>query len=361
MARALSDYYDRIVWVNFTIYALYFLIKYVIGGILLCDVIRQKKRGHYEEEERPDDNESIASKSLPWLIILAFGKQLGLKDASKLHKLHIKTTGAMSYCGQISVFYVVIIGSLILALGSALDLTLFTPSRICTEDPSTDCYPQLISGANGTDLTLPIDVSEPILDCSYWTSEGVSRQVTFFCFQQEFNFDLFVAVIGGLLAFTFIALNASIGFLLRITQSCMTKINLKCMFWIRIIFIGIVIVIELAMAILCLALGVTRVSPDTVDDDPGVTFLTMHASEILATVGIVATLLWLPWEEYVEAQKQHQQSSNSSSASQPDHDNHPVPQAKNPVYSSSFSIPCSCGIYCTMNKQLPCVVDNCQV
>ena len=138
MARALSDYYGRIVGVNLTIYFLYFLCKYPIGSILLLyNVIKQKRI--YGAERSPDRNES---KSLPWLLILAFGKQLGLKDASKLHKLHIKTMGAMSYWGQIAVFYVIIIGSAILALGSALDLTLFSPSHICTEDPSIDCYPQ---------------------------------------------------------------------------------------------------------------------------------------------------------------------------------------------------------------------------
>ena len=51
---------------------------------------------------------------------------------------------------------------------------------------------------------------------------------------------------------------------------------------IRIFSIVISIVIELAMVILCLVLGIARVSPDSTDDDPGITFLTMHASEILA-------------------------------------------------------------------------------
>ena len=304
MARPLSDYFNRIVYVNLIIYFLYFLVKYVAGAFLLCDVIRQKRRTHNKTEEKPNKDESASSKSLPWLIILAFGKQLGLKDNSKLHKLQIKTTEAMSYCGQITLFYVVIVGSLILAFGSAIDLTLFSPSHICTEDPSIDCYPQLISGANGSNLTMPVDVSEPIQDCSYWNSEGVSSQVTFFCFQEEFNFDLFLAVIGGLLAFAFIALNASIGLLLRITQSCKNKcqMSVKQMFWIRMISIVISIAIELAMVILCLVLGIARVSPDSVDDDPGITFLTMHASEILAVVAIITTLLWLPWEEYVREQ-----------------------------------------------------------
>ena len=99
----------------------------------------------------------------------------------------------------------------------------------------------------------------------------------------------------------------------------MTKLNLKhIMLKIRMVFIGIVILVELAMVILCLVLGITRVSPDSINDDPGMTFLTMHATEILAVVSIVATLLWLPWEEYVEKQNKHQNGINKTAASQPD-------------------------------------------
>ena len=174
------------------------------------------------------------------------------------------------------------------------------------------------SGVNATNLTMPIDISQPILDCSYWNSPGVSSQVTFICFQKKFNFELFLAITGGLLSFALIVLNTSIGLLLRITQCCMTKLNLKHMFKIRMVFIGIVILVELAMVILCLVLGITRVSPDSINDDPGMTFLTMHATEILAVVSIVATLLWLPWEEYVEEQNKHQNGINRPAASQPD-------------------------------------------
>ena len=299
---SLLNYYDRIVWVNLTIYILYFIIKYlpaVIYFFIWLVKCCQKDKGS------PSKNTSLP---LPWVLLLVFGKQLGLKDASKLHKIILRDTAVMSRSGQIMVFYVIILGSIVLALGSAFDITFFSPSHICTEDPSIDCYPQLISdtmGANATNLTMPVDISQPILDCSYWNSPGVSSQVTFTCFQREFfNFELFLAITGGLLAFAFIALNVSIGLLLRITRSCMNKITSVPILAVRVTFIIIFIIVELAMAILCLVLGVVNVTADTVDDDPGVTFLTMHASEILVIVGIVATLLWLPWEEYVTYQKE---------------------------------------------------------
>lgn len=299
MPMSLLNYYDRIVFVNLAIYILYFIIKYLPAVVYFIIWLVKCCR---KSNNSPSNKAALP---LPWLLLLVFGKQLGLKDASKLHKIFLQDTNVMSRSGQIMVFYVVIFGSVVLALGSAIDITLFSPSHICTEDPSIDCYPQLISGANGSNLTMPVDISEPIPDCSYWNSEGVSRQVTFTCFQREFfSFELFLAAMGGLLAFAFIALNVSIGLLLRITRYCMSKTDdTTAFFVIRVIVIITAIVIELAMAILCLVLGVTSVSADTVEDEPGVTFLTMHASEILVVVGIVATLLWLPWEEYVKKQK----------------------------------------------------------
>lgn len=298
---SLMDYRDRIVWVNLAIYILYFIIKYLPAVVyFFIWLVKCCRKSNDSPSNKP-------TPPLPWVLLLVFGKQLGLKDASKLHKIFLHDTKVMSRSGQIMVFYVVIFGSIVLALGSAFDITFFSPSHICTEDPSIDCYPQLISGANGTNLTMPVDISEPIPDCSYWNGEGVSRQITFICFQREFfNFELFLAVTGGLLAFAFIALNASIGLLLRITRYCMNKTtDTTALFVIRVIVIIVAIVVELAMAIVCLVLGATSDSADTVNDDPGVTFLTMHASEILVVVGIVATLLWLPWEEYVKHQQKY--------------------------------------------------------
>lgn len=306
---SLLNYDDRIVFVNLAIYILYFIIKYLPAVIyFIIWLVKCCRKSNNSPSNR-------AALPLPWLLLLVFGKQLGLKDASKLHKIFLQDTKVMSRSGQIMVFYVVILGSIVLALGSALDLTLFTPSHICTEDPTIDCYPQLISGANGSNLTMPININEPILDCSYWNSEGVSSQVTFFCFQNDaFNFELFLAITGGLLAFAFIILNASIGVLLHITRSCMKKITLVPILAVRVTFIILAVVAELVAVIVCLVLAVVRTTVDAVEDDPGVVFLSMHASEILIIVGIVATLLWLPWEEYVKHQKEYQSMGGASNA-----------------------------------------------
>ena len=307
MARSLLNYYDRIVAVNLTVFIIYLLLKCISVCILCCDVVKQKWACKCtctcQSSDLCESKSTSSRESLPWLILLAFGKQLGLKDTRKLHKLRIKNyDGIVSYSGQITVFYVVILGSIILALGSALDLTLFSPSHICTEDPNIDCYPQLISSANATNLTMPVDISQPILDCSYWNNEGVSSQVTFLCFQQEFNFELFLATTGGLLGFTFIALNVLIGTLLCVTQSCMgRKITAKpfCLRIVRYISIAFALILEVVIALLYIVLGVSRVSPDSMNDDRGVIFLTVHAAEILLVCGTLTTLLWLPWEEYV--------------------------------------------------------------
>ena len=37
---------------------------------------------------------------------------------------------------------------------------------------------------------------------------------------------------------------------------------------------------------------------DDTTDPPDISFLTMHAAELLVIFGIAATLQWLPWEEY---------------------------------------------------------------
>jgi hypothetical protein len=312
---SLLNYYDRIVWVNLAIYILYFIIKYLPAVVyFFIWLVKCCRKSNYSSS-------NSTGPPLPWLLLLVFGKQLGIKmNTNKLHRIFLRDTKVMSRSGQIMVFYVLIFGSVVLALGSALDLTLFSPSHICTEDRNIDCYPQLIRGANATtNLTMLISdidtLSRPIPDCSYWNSEGVSSQVTFLCFQNKyFNFELFMAITGGLLAFAFIILNASIGFLLRITRSCMSKITSVPILAVRVIAIIVAVIVELVMALLCLVLAVVRTSVDEVEDDPGVVFLTMHASEILVIVGIVATLLWLPWEEYVKYQQEHRGSGGVSNA-----------------------------------------------
>ena len=75
----------------------------------------------------------------------------------------------------------------------------------------------------------------------------------------------------------------------------------KCICAIRICVVILASFMELVLAVFCLAIG------DIVDsshDPPEVIFLAMHASEVLVVVGIIATSLWLPWEDYTKAWKE---------------------------------------------------------
>ena len=303
MATSLYTYYDRVVYLNLLIYLLYVIVKYLIGLILLG--IFQFK---FEQTETP----------IQWIVFYIFGKLLQRNKADKDKTIYIPTislhslsdTKKMSRHGQITLLFVVIVSSLILAVGTALDLSLFGVSHICTEDSRIYCYPQLISGANGTGLN--ISVEEPLQSCTYWNSEGVSERVTFICFDKEFNFDFFLASTGGLLALTLYVLKTATGVLLSLARCCVKTCNstykngsedksctsTTCVFVVRIIFAVLASIVEVVLVILCLVLAVEMVSVDSASDPPSITFLTMHAAEILVIFGITATLLWLPWEDY---------------------------------------------------------------
>ena len=301
MATSLYTYYDRVVYLNLLIYLLYAIVKYLIGLILLF--IFQFK---FEQTETP----------IQWIVFYIFGKLLQTKRVKAGKTIHIPTislhsdTNKLSRHGQITLLFVVIVSSLILAVGTALDLSLFGVSHICTEDSRINCYPQLISGANGTGLN--ISVEEPLQSCTYWNSEGVSERVTFICFDKEFNFDFFLASTGGLLALTLYVLKTATGVLLSLARCCVKTCNstykkgsegksctrTTCVFVVRILFAVLASIVEVVLVIICLVLAVEMVSVDSVSDPPSITFLTMHAAEILVIFGITATLLWLPWEDY---------------------------------------------------------------
>ena len=310
MATSLYTYYDRVVYLNLLIYLLYAIVKYLIGLILLF--IFQFK---FQQTETP----------IQWIVFYIFGKLLQTKRVKEGETIHIPTialhsdTKKMSRHGQITLLFVVIVTSVILAVGTALDLSLFGVSHICTEDSRINCYPQLISGANGTGLNISVD--EPLQSCTYWNSEGVSERVTFICFDKEFNFDFFLASTGGLLALTLYVLKTATGVLLSLARCCVKTCNsiyridsknksytctsTTCVFVVRIIFAVLASIVEVVLVILCLVLAVEMVSVDSVSDPPSITFLIMHAAEILVIFGITATLLWLPWEDYWYAQAEN--------------------------------------------------------
>jgi hypothetical protein len=301
MAVSLEYYYNLVFWINYVVYLGYFLIKYVVAPILwfILKLANRRRNGCLGKF-------AIITKPMQSIILLTFGKQLAIKQIAEekdenripkmtLHKRRLSYVATMVLFTLIAAFW-------ILALGSALDLTLLSVTHTCSEDPQIDCYPQLITGVNDTGLN--ISISEPIRDCSFWNSKGVSDRVSFVCYQFIFNVELFLAVVGGLLALFIYTAKTTIALLLSLTVCCLcgsTNTNKI----VRIIVAVITSLIEIALAILCLVLGATGTTVDNTEDTPELLFVSMHASEVLVAFGIVATLLWLPWEQYTSKPPEH--------------------------------------------------------
>ena len=350
MATSLDDYYDVIFWVNYVAYIVYFLVKYPLAltlwGVLKC--FRSERR------ETP----IFVDKFMQWVVLVVFSKQLELErkkekganaaleklgeidanvasnelggnDPSKKQAENgVNTTpkefgenggntaakelGAngmpekrpkivLGYRSTI-VLFVLIVAFVVLAVGSALDLTLLIVTHICTEDPYIDCYPQLISGANDSGVDITTD--KPIQDCTFWNSKGVSNRVTFVCYQLDFNVELFLAIVGGLLAFFVYTMKTAIQVLLFLSVSCLdggcqdknTCMKIGCV--IRIAFTALTSVIEIVLVVVGMVLGATGSRVDNTNDTPELIFFATHGAEILLIFGIIATLLWLPWEDY---------------------------------------------------------------
>ena len=316
MAESLLDYHNAIFWINFSVYWLYFLIKYV-GAVVLWVVLEfadkkcspccyKCKQAAQNDLKVPPCFHTFAEAVLYCMrrpILLLFGKQLAIKrykdGKDKASTLSLRNR-RLSY-GATMVLFVITATVVLLAVGSALNLTLFSITHVCTEDPRIDCYPQLIKGANGTGLN--INIAAPTRNCNFWNSEGVANRVTFECYQIVFNAELFFAALGGLLAFFIITMKVITELFLclgKCSQSCGThyqhcKLN-TCS--IRITLAIAAALIEVLFAILGLVFGATGSSVDSTDDTPELTFLVMHTAEILLFFGAVATLLWLPWETY---------------------------------------------------------------
>ena len=212
------------------------------------------------------------------------------------------------------VFFILIVAFGVLAVGSALDLTLLIVTHICTEDPYIDCYPQLISGADDTGVNITTD--KPIQDCTFWNSKGVSNRVTFVCYQFDFNVELFLAIVGGLLAFFVYTMKTTIHALLFLSASCLggrrqDSTCVKTTRAIRIVFAALASLIEIALVIVGMVLGATGSRVDSTNDTPELIFFATHGAEILLMFGIIATLLWLPWEDFGIRYKVLKEKANS--------------------------------------------------
>ena len=255
------------------------------------------------------------TKPMRWLILNLFGGPLGIlerldkyeeddTDDNDIPTLHIRKK-KISY-GSIMLLFMLIVGFGILALSSASNLALIQVTHICSEDPDIDCYPQLIRGANETIIDLyniTIDISQPLQDCFFFNSEVVSTQITFDCFKFVYNTDIFLAAFGGFMTLFMTTMKLTAGFLLWINECSICCIGCCTMFKkvLRILFAAIAILVEVVLAIACMTFGIMGSALADIESNSLILrFIAMHAVEILIGSGIIATLLLLPWERYVD-------------------------------------------------------------
>lgn len=309
MAKSLSFYYDILFWINYAFFWSYIAIKLISAALLfLLEPASRQSNSRLTKVAK-------ITKPMRWLILKMFGGPLGIverhdeeykdeqTDDNDIPKLYIRNK-TLSY-GTILVLAMLIVEFGILALSTAVNLSLLRVTHVCSEDPLIDCYPQLIIGANDTIvdmLNITIDTSEPITDCSFYNSEGVSSQITFDCFQLVYNTDILFAALGGLATFFTAVMNFATGILLWLNECCECCIGCcttgkKVT---RIAFVIVAFLVEITLAILCMIFGLSGTLTDIDGNSTILRFVTRHAVEVLIVFGILSTLLLLPWERYVD-------------------------------------------------------------
>ena len=359
MARSLKDYYDIIFWINYPVYVLYVIIKGAVVVYLIISWAHSKRKdaakklkkenseetenedvrtssdtkeskGENSEESRSDINteeDTVESKDshkitckccqlmkwMRWSVKQVFRKQLELEDKLGKHDgsteegqqesegnaESTRNEGSkieLNHCSTVILFTLITTFGL-LAIGSALDVTLLSVTHACTEDPNINCYPRPIN-KNDNHAGLNILTDMPIKNCSLYNREEVSDKVSFVCYQFVFNIQLSLAVFGGLSTVFVFMMRAVIGLLLWCTRKCGKGNCGKCLQAVRYILAIPFSAFELLMVIVGMALQTTGSSIDNTNDTPGVIFLATHSAEILLVFGIIATLLLLPWEAY---------------------------------------------------------------
>ena len=321
MAKSLLDYHNLLFWINFFVFWTYFLCKYLIGLPIFCllQLAEKKKTADNKEiadkktavdDNRADDKtptcccglrkcKCTCQQKICFLefmrqsAIIVFGKKLEIKTSHNGNKDTLSLNQRRLSNGATTVFFILTITFLLLAVSSALNLTLLSITHVCSEDPRIDCYPQLIPGSNNTGLNISID--EPIQDCTFWNSEGVSHRVTFECYELIFNAELFFAVVGGLLAFGVAIIKIIVAIFHCLGKYCQRSSTcgyVCCTF--QFILAILASLVEVGIAVVAMVLGATGSEVDHVDDTCELTFLTMHVAEILLIWGAVTTLLWIP-------------------------------------------------------------------
>ena len=319
MARSLGYYYNLLFWVNYLIYSIYFVIKYLVGPIFWILL---------EKANKADKNSCLAqlaniTKPMQKLVLKFFSEPLGVtqrhehanemdqQDDNDIPILYIRDK-KLSY-GAVMLLAMLIVTFGVLTLSSAVNSSIFKVTHNCSE--VIDCYPQLKSGVDEKSLSpfnLTININQPIRDCTPWDSTYVSRRVTFICFQFALDGTAFLATTGGLLTIFTTIMKISTAVLLWLTAKC--NCRLGCCQTARAILSVAAALIEVALAIMCLVLGVLQITKGSfIDNKRGsskLIFFIMEGAKPLIIFGIVTTLLWLPWEKY--AQKPTQDSDDNA-------------------------------------------------
>ena len=211
-----------------------------------------------------------------WVILQLFGRPLGVvercdddykpdkRDNNDIPTLYIRDK-KLTY-GAIMVLSMLTVTFGILTLSSAVNLSLIRITHVCSKDPNIYCYPQLIREANETivrQFNIIININEPILDCAFWDSEGVSNQVTFACFQFIYNVEAFLATIGGLLTIFTITMKISTWILLWLNESCCTGCYINGKHTVYAILAASASLIEIALAAMCFVFGTSGLLADS--------------------------------------------------------------------------------------------------
>ena len=311
MARSLGDYYNIVFWLNYSIYMVYFVLKYFAASVLW--IVLEKANTANKDSKLA----KFAKITIPMraLILSLFGGPLGivqrrgdvykadLQDDNEVPILYIRNE-RISY-GATMVLSIIIVTFGIATLSTAIDLSFLRVTRLCNDDPFIDCYPQLSSDANQTIvemLNITINIDEPIEDCAFWNSKGVSSQVSIVCFHFVTDVTTFLATIGGLLTIFTITMKVSTAVLLWLNATC-NCFKARGEHTIRAVLAVAGALIEVGIAVVCLFLGTMGILSDAEDNPPWLRFIAMDGSKVLIAFGVVATLLWLPWETYVQIPK----------------------------------------------------------
>ena len=167
MARSLSYYYDIVFWLNYAIYLLYFIIKYLVAPVfwILLELADKSKKDSIvtkfvkrilPEQWSTRSDEHLTkfakiTKPMRWLILQLFGGPLGIierrdndykpdeTDDNDIPTLYIRDK-KLTY-GAIMVLSMLIVTFGILTLSSAVNLSLIRIIHVCSEDPNIYCYP----------------------------------------------------------------------------------------------------------------------------------------------------------------------------------------------------------------------------